>query len=97
MDRLPATLVPGNTKAFAAELDTYVERALREDVYAHVLANAKDAFYDLSSFRHATHPRLKPMVKRIQGELEALGWKTTLSYGDTALFVYTGAMPLICW
>ncbi len=97
MDKFPQTLAPGNSKTFAAELDRVVMELLRHDIYMHVLANAKDTFYDISSFKHAAHPRLKQMVKQVQTELEALGWKTTLSYGDTALFVYTGGMPINCW
>lgn len=97
MDAFPSTLTPQGAKVFPVILEKYILRSIREEVYVHVLENNRSSYYDLSAHKFCTHPSFKKLVRQVMTELEVFGWKTTLSYGETALFVYTGDMPENCW
>ena len=86
MDRFPDTLVPGGE--LAEMYKAHVLRKLRERVFESVVAGNPDNYVDLSAFEFATYPEFKKLVAAVRSELEGLGWKTALMYGDTALFVF---------
>lgn len=73
------------------EYYTFVVNKLREEVYISILK--KDMYYSLDSFQYYDHQKIKEMTELIMDELNKLGWKTLLAYGNTALFVYHGDKP----
>lgn len=97
MDAFPPTFVPDNTHSFKAVLRDEVSRQMRLEIYQTVLSNDYNNFYDISSFKYNSYNHIHEVVRTIRDELHSLGWKTALSYGDTALFVFTGDKPTACW
>lgn len=87
MDRFPDTLVPCGDR-FEEMYKAHVLRKLRERVFESVVTGNPDNYVDLSAFEFSMHPEFKKLVAAVRSELEALGWKTALMYGDTALFVF---------
>ena len=73
----------------------------RRDLYEHILNNNEEIFFDLDQFSKTYSCSLDDTLKMIETdiskELNNLGWKTGLSYGNTALFVYSGEKPKSCW
>lgn len=75
---------------------------LRKDIYEHMLKSINENnFYDLDKFNklHLNNmDDLQKMVQDIMSELKYLGWKSKLSFGNTALFIYsTDNPPSSCW
>ena len=75
---------------------------LRKEIYEHVLTNEKNDYYDIEAFMRRKFDRYdkketESYLEVIRDELHALGWKTGTSYGDTALFIYSGEKPESCW
>jgi hypothetical protein len=95
MDRFPDTLVPSS---FGDDKNQYIKkmyedhimRKFREKVFECVATGNPDNYVDLSSFEFYGYPDFKEDILSVtRFELEALGWKTSLMYGDTALFVFS--------
>ncbi len=97
MDRFPPDLTPSNRSGLLAMQYNHALALLRHDVFETVVSNNADNFYDLSSFKYHTHVNFKAMVAQVRAELENLGWKTKLAYGETALFVFDGVPPSNAW
>jgi hypothetical protein len=57
--------------------------------------------FDLDRFSRQNEEKIdviQKMTETIMEELTQLGWKCKLSYGDTALFIYTSENPPAgCW
>jgi hypothetical protein len=74
---------------------------LRKKIYEHILEENENNFFDLQKFdkKHLKNLELTlVIVKDIITELEDAGWKCKLSYGNTALFIYsTEKPPPSCW
>lgn len=92
MDAFPTELAPSNTE-LAAMMHKHVMRRLREKVFCCVASGDPESFFDLAAFEFASYARLKDLVADVCAELHTLGWETKLTYGDTALFVYSKANP----
>lgn len=74
---------------------------LRRDVYEHIIREDENSYFDLQKFQTkykiSTENRDK-MSEKIMKELDKLGWKCKLSFGDTAMFIYsTEDVPKSCW
>ena len=76
---------------------------LRNHIYIHILnrKNEEDCFV-LDEFAvkymNSDHDKLLSLIENIMKELNNLKWKTKLSYGNTALFIYsTPDPPKNCW
>lgn len=61
--------------------------------------NENDYFdLDLFNKRYDCRDLYDNIVKKIIDELNDLGWKTCLSFGDTCIFIYsTEEKPSSCW
>lgn len=74
---------------------------MRKDVYELILKGNEDDFFSLTDFsQHYAQQAdtTREMWDQIAKELESLGWKTKLSYGDTGAFIYsTDEPPPSCW
>jgi len=78
-------------------MHTLIENQFRYEVYTTILSGDATNYYDVSSFRFHTYDGLRDIISTIREELHDLGWTTIMSYGDTALFVYSGPKPGNCW
>lgn len=74
---------------------------LRRDLYEHIIREDENSYFELENFGKKYKLKsedLQKMVQKIIKELEKLGWNCKLSFGDTALFIYsTEKLPPSCW
>lgn len=73
---------------------------MRKHIYEHMISHSEDVMFDLTNHKrdYSGDDWDKSIVETLRSELHALGWKTQLSFGDTALFVYsTDKPPVTCW
>jgi hypothetical protein len=75
---------------------------LRRDIYEHMVSRKDETIYfDIQDFR--TRYKLKTdtvrnMIDTTINELEVIGWKCKLSFGNTGLFIYsTDTPPVNCY
>lgn len=76
-----------------------LENIFREDVLIHLI-NRKDEndYIDLDKYSHFDKNELAIIFYKVRNEIQELGWKTKLSFGDTGLFIYsTEKPPSSCW
>jgi len=101
MKQFPNTLTPLKKSTFKDTIKERVLEALRESVYSHMLKDDENDFFDLDKFnKNVKNMELtKHLINTyIIPELNELGWKTRLSYGDTGLFIFsTEDKPRSCW
>jgi hypothetical protein len=88
--------------------DIFYNRVLcyfRKDIYEHIISNGENSYFDLEKFGRAYFKDQKDrvdLVKKLSDniikELVILGWKCKVSFGGTALFIYsTENQPPSCW
>ena len=65
--------------------------SFRKDVFDFLLSRKTENEY------FVIQDKTEGELKQICNELSEAGWKTTLSYGDTGLFVYRNKTPDNCW
>ena len=74
---------------------------LRKELYEHILVSNENDFFDLERFKRQkklNEQQYIDITKQIINELEKIGWNCKLSFGKTALFIYsTETCPLSCW
>lgn len=69
---------------------------LRRDIYEHILKEPETNYFSLDKFsneRVGDIEIVKTMIKELIQELEELGWRCKLGFGETGLFIYSGAEP----
>jgi hypothetical protein len=80
-----------------------VESLFRQEIYETLLQRKDENEYiDLTTFSRKYCKNSTCMIDKIstkvRNELEYIGWKTKLSFGDTGLFIYsTENPPTSCW
>lgn len=77
-------------------------KELRNDIYTLIISRIdENDYFDIDTFGRShnyKNKNLEKMISDIRNELENLGWKTKLSFGDTGLFIYsTEKEPSSCW
>jgi hypothetical protein len=88
--------------------DIYYSRVLcylRKNVFEHILREKENDYFDLEKFGYLyfkNQNNREELVKKlsitIMDELQELEWKCKLSFGGTALFIYsTDDKPVSCW
>jgi len=75
---------------------------LRRDIYEFLIRRksefneSEDEYneeFDLTKYlRIVDHENIEVVIS----ELESIGWKTELAYGNTCLFIYVGEQPAKC-
>ncbi len=75
---------------------------LRKSIYEHVISQDENSYFDLEKFVRTYYKDSKDIeklqVNLVIQELEEIGWKCKLSFGGTALFIYsTLNPPSSCW
>ena len=79
-----------------------ITKLFRNDIYIHLISRKEENdYYDIDSFcKKYQYDRndFTEILEIIITELQKLGWKTKLSYGDSAIFIYsTQDPPRSCW
>lgn len=88
--------------------DIFYNRVLcyfRKEIYEHIISHGENSYFDLEKFgreycKDQTNrvELVFQMSGTIMNELVNLGWKCKLSFGGTALFIYsTDDPPPSCW
>ena len=96
MKEFPSILHINNKENFK---DIYYNRSLcylRKSIFEHIIKEDENTFYDLDKFKHLIKKN-EEIILVIIKELNSLGWKCKLSYGGTALFIYSTEKPPISY
>ena len=96
MDNFPLNIKPENKEQFFEIKYQKNLSLLRKEIYDFILDAKEDDFFDLVIFDKRVNKDMKNtkmMCNQIVQELNYLGWKTKLSYGDTGLFIYSTENP----
>lgn len=86
----------------------YINRVLcylRKEIYEHVIREDENTYFDLEKFGRVYFENKKnredlinKLVDDIIPEITNLGWKCKISFGGTALFIYSSENPPpSCW
>ena len=73
---------------------------LRKSLYEHIINHEEKDYFSLDSFSSKFEISLditQKLVDDMIQELEKLGWKCKLSFGNTGLFIYSDKKPANCW
>ena len=101
MNAFPQVLNVKNKDNFLENYYNMVLCLVRERVYTHILIEKENSYFDLERLKKTyklTDEQYIKMSEIIIKELEELGWKCKLSFGQTALFIYsTENPPPSCW
>ncbi len=73
----------------------------RRSIFEHVISNEETSYFEVDNWcrKHLKNDEelMRTLVGIIRKELEALGWKTHLSFGATGLFIYSDERPVNCF
>lgn len=101
MKTFPPTLHVSNKENFS---DLNLQRTLaymRKCIYEHMISQNEEVLFDLTEYREQYSQKnmwIENIVEPLRGELHSIGWNTKLSFGDSALFIYsTEYPPSTCW
>lgn len=101
MDRFPNTIKPTHKDKFPKLLYNFNLSLMRMKIYHLVVKGDENQFFDLETFdtEHVKNMEItQQMWEQVSKELELMGWKTKLSYGDTGAFIYSSDKPPAnCW
>jgi len=99
MRYFPENFKPEDKDNFKKLAYDRVKCYMRRDVYEHVLTHSESNYFSLDSFNaHGIDIlEIKRMLGEVVKELESCGWKCTISYGGSGLFIYSGEKPANCW
>ena len=69
---------------------------IRWDLYLFLLSReSEEDYFDLSKYIEKVGD--VEILQSVINNIESVGWKTTLSFGDTGLFIYKTEKPKNCW
>lgn len=109
MLNFPDTIRVEKKEEFNTVLYSEIVESLRKQIYKHIIRNDENSYFDLDKFNNRetrytrklsdnTKELLDNATTAVIEELEELGWKCKLSFGGTALFIYsTDELPESCW
>ena len=69
---------------------------LRREITENVLKGNEESYFDLEKFKtcfNLSTETIMSMLSIVRSELSDLGWNTKLSFGKTALFIYSTEEP----
>ena len=73
---------------------------LRKSLYEHIISHEEKDYFSLDEFNSKFNISMdltQKILETIIPEIEKLGWKCTLSFGKTGLFIYSNIKPPNCW
>ena len=88
------------SETFSETLKAYQLQKLIQKIYAHMLRNNQNDFFDLELFDRKYVKDIKitdELTDIVVKKLEMLGWKTFIGYGGTGLFIYDKEKPTSAW
>lgn len=100
MKQFPDYFRPSETKKLEECKYNRLLCYLRRDVFEHVLSHEETDYFSLDDFntRRVQNMELTvDLVNKVITELVERGWKCTLSFGGTGLFIYRQEKPKNCW
>jgi hypothetical protein len=104
MKGFPLILNVNNKDNFEKQYYDTVLCYLRKALYEHIISNDENNYFDLEKFyflyfkdKKNIQEILKNLSKVVIVELENIGWKCKVSFGGTALFIYSSKIPSSCW
>ena len=97
MEQFPNSLNVSNILSFGDIKKNLLLQNLRKKIFKHILNNNENDFFDIEKFnRNPIY--ILPLIDIIIKELQELGWNTSYSYNNTALFIYsTIEKPSSCY
>ena len=98
MNSFPSEINKDNKENFNNLYNNMVLSVIREDIYKLLISRKDENEYvDLDKY-YSKYGKNTNIIDNIIVELNQLGWKTKLSFGDTGLFIYsTENPPTSCW
>jgi hypothetical protein len=74
-------------------------KKFRDDLFIFLIERSdENDFFDLNIYSKYNQTIRQEIYNKIKLEIESLGWKVKLSYGDTGMFIYsTEKPPPSCW
>ena len=101
MKEFPEILNVNNKNKFEDIYSNRMISYLRQKIYEHIIKEDENNYFDLDNFRHTyaiNIEYIEKMTPIIIHELNSLGWKCKISFGGTALFIYSSDNPpSSCW
>jgi hypothetical protein len=105
MIKFPESLNIKNKNKFSEINYNRIISIFRQEIHDHILDKVNEnenEYFDLDYFSKKyldnNSKAMQKIVKIIMIELQELGWKSSLSFGDTGLFIYsTEEKPSSCW
>ena len=104
MKELPSILNVKNKDKFPVLYYNRVLCYLRKDIYEHVIRMDENNYFDLEKFGrnyfdgNNREDLMEKLSVSIMKELKSNGWNCKISFGGTALFIYsTDKPPHSCW
>lgn len=99
MDEFPEMLSVKNRSSFSELIYRVLLCELRKEVAEHVISlhtEKDETVYFSFSDKYSKHKKFQQMIEIIRKDLLTIGWKSTLAYGNTALFIYEKTPPANC-
>jgi hypothetical protein len=93
-------LRPENINEFSKYINEQNKILLRKELEQMILKNKNGDYFDIEIFRKKNDISLETMTEmlsEILGELETLGWKWQLCYGNTGLYIFNENPPSTLW
>lgn len=100
MKEFPQVLNINNKNNFDSLLYMRMLCYLRRDIYEHMIRCDENDYFDIQHFSSKNKLKssnVKNMIEQVIQELMSIGWKCKLSFGGTALFIYSDELPKSCW
>ena len=100
MNSFPPTLHSKYNNIFYSMYEKKCLGTLRKNIYNHMIKSTEKDYFDIDVFNISTGISKEITTKLliiVLPELEMLGWKCKLAYGDTGLFIYKDELPSTCW
>ena len=103
MNEFPSDICVLNKDNFSEYNYNRLLGILRADIYNHMLWRNENDFFDFDkfyklNFKTKDIDMLDKMKIVIMEELNKIGWNTKLSFGSSALFIYSSENPpSSCW
>jgi hypothetical protein len=87
---------------FKSYNDERIIKIFRNEVYDYLISRKEENdYFDIEGFCKKYNYDRKDFIsilEKVLIELQKMGWKTELSYGDSAVFIYsTEEKPRSCW
>lgn len=98
MKKFPSKISSKNRDKFPDMWYKRVKCYMRRDIFEHILSHEENEYFSLDMFDKKISEKsdmdmIQKIAKELMVELKAHNWNTKLSYGNTALFIYSTDVP----